>query len=89
MLILPVKLCPVNLCLVNLCRIKWCLVKFLSGLIFLTCVQLSHAQTEALPLDLIELLGELDDEDDALNTTLTEIELKKSKKIIQPNEVIK
>ena len=79
MLILPV----------NLCLVKWCLVKFLSGLILLTCVQLSHAQTEALPLDLIELLGELDDEDDALNMALTEIEMKKSKEIIQPNEVKK
>ena len=80
---------PVNLCLVNLCLVKWCLVKFLSGLILLTCVQLSHAQTEALPLDLIELLGELDDDEDALNTALTEIELKKSKEITQPNEVKK
>ena len=80
---------PVNLCLVKLCLVKWCLVKFLGGLILLTFFQLSHAQTETLPLDLIELLGELDDEDDALNTALTEVELKKSKETTQPNEVKK
>ena len=75
---------PVNLWLVNI----W-LVKFLSGLIFLTYAQLSYAQAEALPLELIELLGELDDEDGALDTALTEIELKKSKVITPPNEVKK
>ena len=79
MLILPVNLWPVNL---------W-LVKFLRGLIFLTYAQLSYAQAEALPLEMIELLGELDDEDGALDTALTEIELKKSKVITQPNEVKK
>lgn len=56
------------------------LAKLLIGLIFLTFAQLSHAQAEALPLDLIELLGELDDEDNALDTALSEIELKKAKK---------
>ncbi len=53
-------------------------------------MQLSHAQTEPLPLDLIELLGEFDagelDDDDALNAALTEIEMKKTKATTQPNE---
>ena len=57
-------------------------------------MQLSHAQTEPLPLDLIELLGEFDagelDDDDALNAALTEIEMKKTKATtkskMQPNE---
>lgn len=59
------------------------------GLILLTCAPISQAQTEALPLDLIELLGELDDEDSALDVALTEIELKKNEKTTQPNEVKK
>ena len=69
--------------------VKLCLAKLLGGLIFMTCVQLSHAQTEALPLDLIELLGELHDEEDALDTALAEIEVRTSKQTIQPNEVKK
>lgn len=59
------------------------------GLILLTCAPISQAQNEALPLDLIELLGELDDEDSALDVALTEIELKKNEKTTQPNEVKK
>ena len=69
--------------------VKLWLAKLLGGLIFISCVQLSHAQSEALPLDLIELLGGLDDEDDALDTALSEIELKKSKETTEPNEVKK
>ena len=84
-----VNLCPVNLCPVNLWPVNLRLVKFLSGLIFLTCAQLSYAQAEALPIEMIELLGELDDEDGALDTALTEIELEKSKVITPPNEVKK
>ena len=63
------------------------LAKSLIGLIFLSYVPISQAQTEALPLDLIELLGELDDEDNALDTALSEIELEKSKETMQPYEV--
>lgn len=59
------------------------------GLTLLTCAPNSQAQTEEIPLDLIELLGELDDEDNVLDAALTEIEVKKSKEKIQPNEVKK
>lgn len=68
-------------------QVKLRLAKSLIGLIFLSFAQLSQAQAEALPLDLMELLGELDDEDNALDTALSEIELKKSKETMQPNEV--
>ena len=62
---------------------------WLYGLVLLSYVPISQAQTEALPLDLIELLGELDDEGSALDVALTEIELKKNEKTTQPNEVKK
>ena len=72
----PVNLWSVNLCPVNLWPVNLRLVNFVSGLILLTYAQLSYAQAEALPLEMIELLGELDDEDGSLDTALTEIELK-------------
>ena len=62
---------------------------WLYGLVLLSYGPISQAQTEALPLDLIELLGELDDEDSALDVALTEIELKKNEETTQPNEVKK
>jgi hypothetical protein len=71
---LPVKLLP---------------SKLIFGFVFLACVQINQVQANELPLDLIELLGELNDEDDALDVALTEIELKKSKEATQPNEVKK
>lgn len=68
---MPAKLLPANL---------------LIGLILFTSVPFSHAQDSELPLDLIELLGELDD-DDALDAALLEIEIKKNSKVNRPNEV--
>ncbi len=63
------------------------------GLFLLASAPISHAQAEDLPMDLIELLGELDDgeldDEDALNAVLTEIEVKNSKKSTTPNEVKK
>lgn len=93
-MILPAKLLLINLKLDNLQLTKLQfknlrLIQLLSLLIFISATQLSHAQVEALPLDLIELLGELDDEDHALDTALLEIELKKCKQVIQTNEVKK
>ena len=86
---MPVNLWSLILWPVNLWPVNLRLVKFLSGLIFLTYAQLSYAQAEALPLEMIELLGELDDEDGELDTALTEIELEKIKVITPPNEVKK
>lgn len=61
------------------------------GLFLLASAPISHALAEDLPMDLIELLGELDDgeldDDDTLNAVLTEIEVKNSKKSTKPNEV--
>ena len=75
---MPVKFLPAKLLPANL----------LIGLILFTSVPFSHAQDSELPLDLIELLGELDD-DDALDAALLEIEIKKNSKVNQPNEVKK
>ncbi len=72
---MPVKFLPAKLLPANL----------LIGLILFTSVPFSHAQDSELPLDLIELLGELDD--DALDAALLEIEIKKNSKVNQPNEV--
>ena len=63
------------------------------GFFLLVSAPISHAQAENLPMDLIELLGELDDgeldDEDALNAVLTEIEVKNSKKSTKLNEVKK
>lgn len=41
---------------------KW---RFFSGLLCLLLIPVAQAQTPSLPIDLIELLGELDNEDSA------------------------
>ena len=55
------------------------LFRILFTLSMLLFLPVTYAKETAIPLDLLELLGELEDDDtEALEATLTEIELKDS-----------